>query len=150
LKTAFVLLFLTGCSTLIPVPGTEDLYVDCEHIRVCPVEEIQRGLQVFAEDPEFSGFDPAAPLIVHVFPDGYVLEKRPCSYDEIRDCVVIGETQSPNEVTIGGLAPFPHELGHVHLWRETGDGDTNHEGPGGPWTYETTKAVQRVRAALGW
>ncbi len=75
--------------------------------------------------------DADAVLRIEQLPDGQTLKVK-------------AQTDGPNEITVTGCRYIPHELKHAEYMRNTGDGDHNHEGPGGPWTQEDNDMVREV------
>jgi hypothetical protein len=137
-SSALALLLLSGCGSLVsPYYGPT---VAC-HARHCPdVEEVRPAIEMFAD--RAPPFDAHAPLLIEWHaPDEVFVE----SYDENGTRhIVVGQTLDEDHVQVTSFRVLIHELMHVHLWRETGDGDYNHSGPRGPWTDGHTRIVDEI------
>jgi hypothetical protein len=59
-----------------------------------------------------------------------------------------GYTDTPRHVAVNGWRALLHERWHVHFWQTTGNPDGDHELGGGPWTVETSEAIERAEVTL--
>jgi hypothetical protein len=142
MRAALLALLLSGCGAYVEShprgPTVEP------HVRDAPDQIAVWSMeQVFADEAGGIGlaFDPDAPLLVEWHaPDEVfaVVAGSPTMY-------IIGDTLSGDHVQVTSPAVLMHELVHVALQRNTGDGDGNHAEPPGPWTSEMDAMIERAK-----
>lgn len=135
--------FVCSCSAMIKAPLGVVLSCETEHDDCPPQSEPVRDVEAFAE---VVPFDALATLTVRWFDADHVW-RFPLADGSTFDAIAYTEDTDTVDVTSRGT--LVHELMHVHYWRDTGDGDANHEAPPGPWTAtdnDTIRLIENNRA----
>ena len=88
------------------------------------------------------GFDPEEHLVVDVYDRDVGWDKDYNISSDPKQVRFLGYTPDDGaRVVIISRHVLMHELFHVMFYRNTGDGDVNHEDPPGPWTYSVNKEI---------
>lgn len=114
-----------------------------QHAHDVPTDDqLRQAVSVFADEATKAGyvFSAQETLTIEWHAPGevfYIIAGADAPYVE-------NETIDGYRVRVTSFSGLAHELAHVMFFRNTGDGDSNHEQPPGPWTEDTNALVRRV------